>query len=80
MVFSTPIVPPGKPWRYNKEHYKRRNGVERLFRRIKRFRRLCTRYEKLTVMYLAFVNLPLICDELKLSQHTIVKTIDFFGK
>ncbi|MDR2928015.1 MAG: IS5/IS1182 family transposase, partial [Cytophagaceae bacterium] len=34
--------------------------------RIKRFRRVCTRYEKLDVMYLAFLNLVLIYDELKL--------------
>lgn len=65
-----PCVPPKsnrkKPWRYNKKIYKRRNEVERLFRRLKGFRRVCTRYEKLDVMYLAFLNLALIFDELKL--------------
>jgi transposase len=65
-----PVVPPKsnrkKPWKYDKDIYKRRNEVERLFRRIKRFRRVCTRYEKLDVMYLVFLNLVLIYDELKL--------------
>jgi hypothetical protein len=39
--------------------------IQRLFRRIKGFRRGCTRYEKPDVMYLAFFNLALICNELK---------------
>ena len=68
-----PVVPPKKnrlePWeyfvlrtkyKYDKELYKRRNEVERLFRRIKGFRRVFTRYEKLDVMYLAFLTLALI--------------------
>jgi len=65
-----PVVPPKsnrrKPWSYNRDIYKRRNEVERLFRRIKRFRRVCTRYEKLDIMYMAFLNLALIYDQLKL--------------
>ena len=65
----TPVVPPKKnrlePWDYDKELYKRRNEVERLFRRIKGFRRIFTRYEKLDVMYLAFLTFELIYDALK---------------
>ena len=65
-----PLVPPRssrrKPWKYNKKLYKRRNEGERLFRRLKRFRRVCTRYEKLDIMYLAFLNLALIFDGLNL--------------
>jgi transposase len=64
-----PVVPPKKsrlePWDYDKELYKRRNEVERLFRRIKRFRRVFTRYEKLDVMYLAFFTFVLIVDAIK---------------
>ena len=59
-----PVVPPKKsrlePWDYDKELYVRRNEVERFFRRIKGFRRVFTRYEKLDVMYLAFLTLALI--------------------
>lgn len=54
-----PVVPPKKnrlePWEYDRELYKRRNEVERLFRKLKGFRRLATRYDKLDVMFLAFL-------------------------
>jgi len=54
-----PVVPPKKnrkePWQYDKELYKKRNVIERLFRRIKAFRRIFTRYDKLDVIYLGFV-------------------------
>jgi transposase len=59
-----PIVPPRKsrmnPWIYDKEKYKKRNMVERFFRRIKEFRKVCTRYDKTDIMYLAFVNFACI--------------------
>jgi len=61
-----PVVPPKKnrknPWVYDKELYKLRNEVERLFRRIKRFRRVFTRYDKLDVLFMAFVYFALIID------------------
>ena len=54
-----PVVPPKSnrldPWEYDKELYKRRNVVERLFRRIKEFRRVFTRYDKLDIIYIGFV-------------------------
>jgi transposase len=60
----TPVVPPNpnrlKPWAYDKELYKKRNEVERLFRRLKGFRRVFTRYDKLDSMFLAFVVFALI--------------------
>ena len=59
-----PIVPPKKnrknPWEYDKETYKRRNVVERLFRRLKEFRRVCTRYDKTDVMFLAVIQFVFI--------------------
>jgi len=65
-----PVVPPNpnrlEPWRYDEDAYKTRNEVERLFRRIKRFRRVFTRYDKTDIMYLAFVTFALIFDLLKL--------------
>jgi transposase len=64
----TPVVPPKtnrrEPWKYDKELYKRRNEVERLFRRIKRFRRIFTRYEKLDSMFAAFLTLAIIIEHL----------------
>ncbi|SBV96670.1 transposase [uncultured delta proteobacterium] len=64
-----PVVPPNpnrlKPWEYDKELYKKRNEVERLFRRLKGFRRIATRYDKLDVMFLAFIVFALIVEALK---------------
>ncbi|MBQ9128195.1 MAG: transposase, partial [Thermoguttaceae bacterium] len=36
--------------------YKRRNEIERFFRHIQDFRRIATRYDKLDVMFSAFLN------------------------
>ena len=59
-----PVIPP-KANRleimvYDKEQYKQRNKVERLFNKLKQFRRVATRYEKLKATFLAFVTLALI--------------------
>ena len=63
-----PVVPPKSnrknPWDYDKQLYKQRNQVERLFRRIKRFRRIFTRYDKLDVIFLSFVYFAFIFDAL----------------
>ena len=65
----TPVVPPLstriKPWEYDKELYKRRNEVERLFRRLKGFRRIFSRFDKLDVLFLGFILLALIFDALR---------------
>jgi transposase len=45
---------------------KRRNEIERLFRRLKGFRRVFSRFDKLDVMYLAFVHVALIDDAFRL--------------
>ena len=63
-----PVVPPKKnriaPWEYEKELYKRRNEVERFFRRIKRFRRIFTRYDKLDIIFAGFIFFAMIVDAL----------------
>jgi transposase len=64
-----PVVPPKNnritAWEYNKAMYKRRNEIERLFRRLKGFRRIFSRFEKLDVMFMAFINFALIADGLQ---------------
>jgi len=45
--------------------YKRRNEIERLFRRLKGFRRIFSRFEKLEVMFVAFITFALIVDGLR---------------
>ena len=61
-------MPPKKnrtnPWEYDREIYKRRNEVERLFRRLKGFRRIFTRYDKLDALFLGFIVFVLIFDAL----------------
>ena len=43
----------GRPVRYDKEAYKRRNVVERGFNTLKQWRGLATRYDKLALTYCA---------------------------
>ena len=65
----TPVVPPKRnrldPWQYDREMYKRRNKIERLFRRLKGFRRIFSRFEKLDVIFLGFILFALIFDALR---------------
>ena len=46
------------------EAYKRRNEIERLFRRLKGYRRIFSRFEKLDVLFLGFIHFVLIFDTL----------------
>lgn len=61
-----PVVPPEKnrkdSWDYDKELYKCRNEVERYFLRLKRFRKVCTRYDKLNVIFLSVIMFSMIFD------------------
>jgi transposase len=64
-----PVVPPLKtrvhPWEYDRAMYKRRNEIERLFRRLKGFRRIFSRFEKLDVMFTGFIHFALIAEALR---------------
>jgi len=64
-----PVVPPKsnrlEPWQYDKAIYRKRNEVERLFRRLKGFRRIFSRFDKLDVVFLAFVHFALIVEALR---------------
>ena len=73
-----PVVPPQsnrrQPWQYDKAMYRKRNEIERLFRRLKGFRgsalltalsdsrmgRIFSRFDKLDIVFLAFLNFALI--------------------
>jgi len=61
-----PVVPPPsrrlRPWSYDRALYRRRNQVERFFRRLKRFRRIATRYDKLDILFLTMIQLAVIYD------------------
>jgi transposase len=64
-----PVVPPKtnrlEPWQYDKALYRKRNEVERLFRRLKVFRRICSRFDKLDVLFFGFLNFALIAEALR---------------
>ena len=65
----TPVVPPKAnrlvKWDYDRTIYKRRNKVERLFGRLKGYRRNFSRFEKLDVMFRAFLNFALIVNMIR---------------
>ena len=59
-----PAIPPksnrNSPWNYDKELYKRRNEIERLFRLLQNFRAIFCRFDKLDIMYIALIQFALI--------------------
>ena len=58
---SQAVIPPRSnrvnPRAFDRHIYKDRNLIERFFNRIKQFRRIATRYDKLAQSFLAFVHL-----------------------
>jgi putative transposase len=59
-----PVIPPRRhrkiAIKYDKDLYKERNAVERFFNKLKHFRRVATRYDKLLVNFMGFVKLASI--------------------
>ena len=59
-----PVIPPRRhrrhQHRYNKTIYKERNIIERFFAKLKHFRRVATRYDKLLANFLGFVKIAAI--------------------
>ena len=64
----TPIVPPKAnrkaKWNHDKDLYKLRNEVERLFRQLKGCRRIHTRFKKLDAMFRGFPSFALVVEML----------------
>jgi transposase len=64
-----PVVPPhplrAEPWKVKKAWYRRRNGIERLFRRLKGFRRIYSRFDKLDGRFMAFLCFALVVEALR---------------
>ena len=52
-------------WQYDKAMYRRRNEIERLFRRLKGFRRIFSRFDNLDLVFLAFLHFALIVEALR---------------
>ncbi len=66
---ASPVVPPkssrSEPWDFDKGIYRLRNEVERLFRVLKGFRRIFTRYDKLDVVFMSCIYFALVVDALR---------------
>jgi len=58
------VIPPKRNRRvqrqYDADLYKERNRIERFFSKLKQFRRVATRYDKLLVNFMGFVKLAAI--------------------
>jgi len=69
------VVPPLRtrvePWEYGREIYNRRSEVERLFRRLKGFRRIFSRFDKVDVMFIVVFNFALIVENLQNYEHVL---------
>ena len=68
-VGAIPVIPPKRNRRhqhhYDKEIYKERNRIERFFNKLKHFRRVATRYDKLLVNFMGFVKIAAIAIQLR---------------
>lgn len=60
-----PVIPPNltrkNPHRYDAEVYRQRNLIERMFCRLKDFRRIATRYDKRANTFLSAVLIAATC-------------------
>jgi putative transposase len=60
-----PVIPPKSNRKeaieYDKDKYKLREKVERFFNKLKQYRRIATRYDKLGHIFLAFIHLVASC-------------------
>ena len=66
-----PVVPPNPnrlaAWPCDRVIYRRRNEIERLFRRLKGYRRVFCRFDKLDVLFIGFIVFALIVEALRFS-------------
>lgn len=66
---AIPVIPPKRNRRhqhhYDKVIYKERNRIERFFNKLKHFRRVATRYDKLLTNFMGFVTIAAIAIQLR---------------
>jgi transposase len=62
VVVAQTSMRPILPATWHRGHYRKRHKVENLFQRLKRHRRIGTRYEKNDLYFLAFVHLAVVLD------------------
>ena len=61
------------PWRYDRELHGTRTEIERLFRRLKVFRRILSRFDKLSALFPGSILVALIFDALRQCEQTLVE-------
>ncbi len=59
-----------KRFRWTKALYRQRNYVERFFNKLKQFRRIATRHDKLGATFMAFIQLATVRISLRLIEST----------
>jgi len=71
---AVPIIPDRSsaktPHAFSRDLYRLRNRVERFFNKLKQFRRIATRYEKLAANYLAMIQIATIRIWLRVNEST----------
>ena len=71
---AVPIIPDRSttktPHAFRRDLYRLRNRVERFFNKLKQFRRIATRYEKLVANYLAMIKIATIRIWLRANEST----------
>ena len=71
---AVPIIPDRStaktPHAFSHVLYRLRNRVERFFNKLKQFRRIATRYEKLAANYLAMIKIATIRIWLRVNEST----------
>jgi transposase len=63
-----------EPWPYDEESYKERNKVERLILKLKQFRAVATRYDKLKDVFKTTAQLALIFIKARSKARSIVNS------
>ena len=71
---AVPVIPDRRTTRtphvFRRDLYRLRNRVERFFNKLKQFRRIATRYEKLAANYLAMIKIATIRIWLRVNEST----------
>ena len=71
---AVPIIPDRssatRTHAFSRDLYRLRNRVERFFNKLKQFRRIATRYEKLVANYLAMIKIATIQIWLRVNEST----------
>lgn len=68
-----------KRFRWSKALYRHRNQVERFFNKLKQFRRIATRYDKLGAAFFAFVQLAAVRISLRAIESTASSSVTDAG-